>query len=168
MDGYTPVHIRGPLPADILGTLLKVIGTTYPTARLSTASDGDAFTLLIPDGERPVDPESNAGEALEVLKLDPSGISFSTPKELAAAMTAVMEEAFAEFEPDNYVETEVSVPASEGGWRRYAMIFARSHEQSPHELRQAAEAKLAETEAEIERLRGITEEPSVASIPTQG
>lgn len=131
MDGHTEVHIRGPLPADILGTLLQVVGSTYPSTKIGTGSHGDALTLLIPDGERPESPETPTGQPLEIVRLDPSGATFSTPHELAASMTAVMEEAFAEFEPDNYLETQVSVPTSEGGHRRYAMIFARTPGQSP-------------------------------------
>lgn len=154
MDDHTAVRIRGPLPADILGTILQLIGSAYPSARFSSGDDGDAFTLLIPDHERPENADGITGEPLEVIRLDPTGISFSIPQELAVTMTSVMEAAFAEFEPDNYLETQVSVPASEGGFRRYAMIFARAPEQSPHELRQAAEAKLAEANAEIGRLRG--------------
>lgn len=153
MDGYTEVHIRGPLPADILCTLLQAVGNTYPSTRISTGSPGDALTLLIPDGERPESPGTPTGLPLEIVRLDPSGVSFSTPQELAATMTAVMEEGFAEFEPENYLETQVLVPTSEGGHRRYAMIFARTPEQSPHELRLAAEGELERARVEIARLR---------------
>lgn len=154
MDGHTEIRIRGPIPADLASTLLALVGGAYPSAKAQSAAPGDALSLLIPDEDRPVHPDSPpTGHVAEVFRIDAEGLSFSTPYELASAMTQVLEDAFAEFEPENYLETKLSVPTAEGGERRYAMIFARTPGQSPHELRQAAERRAEAAEAEVQRLQ---------------
>lgn len=154
MEGHTTVCVRGPLPADIASTILKLIGEAYPSTKVQTAGPGDALNLLIPKNERPVHPDSpSAGEPMELYRLDVNGASFSTSLELGATMTRVMEESFAEFDAENYVEMKLSVPTSEGGTHHYAMIFARTEGQSPHELRQKAERRAEAAESEVERLK---------------
>lgn len=143
LSDHTDVRIRGPLPLDVASTLLQVIDRVYPGTKVTTARGDDALHLLIPVGERPVCPDLDEGLPVEVIKLNPDGMTVSTPQGLATMLTGIMEDAFAEHEADNYVEWSTRVPASEGH-RQYVMTFARSQQQTPAELRTKAERELAE------------------------
>ncbi|MEH0110527.1 hypothetical protein V6N00_12525 [Tersicoccus sp. MR15.9] len=148
-DAATHVQIRGPLPLDVAGTLLNAIGRVYPSTRVAPVDYGDALHLVIPRGDRPVDADLSEGLPVEVLRLDPSGLSLTTPREIAVMLATVMEDAFAENEPENYLEFTMEVRPTSGRGRRYAMAFARSREQTPAQLRETAERKLEEANARI-------------------
>lgn len=148
---HSDLRIRGPLPMDIAGTLLGMIASAYPGAQVQTASAGDALHVLIPNDQRPDDPELPDGMPLEVLRLDTSGLALSTPREVAAALTQVCEAVMAEHDPQNYVELTIEVPQDDG-FDKYALAFARTIDQTPHQLHLDAERRLGEAQARIAEL----------------
>lgn len=150
-DNHAEVRIRGPVPLDLAGTLLKAIGTLYPGTRIAPGRDGDALTLLIPDEDRPAAEGLDVGPPLEMIRLDPTGLTLGTPPELAATLARMAAETLGE-NPDaeNYLEWTFHVPGDDDC--RYVLTFARSTEQTPHELRLAAEKTLKAAQEENARL----------------
>lgn len=148
-DTATHVQICGPVPLDVAGTLLTAIGRVSPGTRLAPVDHGDALNLVIPASDRPVDADLSEGLPVEVLRLDPSGLSLTTPRDIAVLLATVMEEAFAENEPENYLEFTMEVSPTSASGRRYATAFAHSREQTPAQLRAAAERKLEEANARV-------------------
>lgn len=147
-----PVTVALPLPLEIAGALMKLIGTAWPAARIST--NGDGMTFLIPKGVEAAEihdmetPEEETGAQL--LALDGDGVRISTPQHLAAAALEVMSQAFDD-NPDavKYLEQRV--------WDRdtqkaYVMTFQRAEGKTPHELRRAAEQELEEARRQIATL----------------
>lgn len=129
-----------------------MIASAYPGARIQTATAGDALHILIPNDQRPEGPELPVGLPLEVLRLDTFGLALPTPREVAVALTQVFEEVMAEHDPQNYVELTIEVPRGEGGAAKYALIFARANDHTPHQLGQDADRRLEEAQARIAEL----------------
>lgn len=150
---HSDLRIRGPLPMDVAGTLLAMIASAYPGAQVQTAAAGDALHVLIPNDQRPEDPELPEGLPLEVLRLDTTGLALSTPREVAAALTQVFEQVMVEHDPENYVELTIEVPRNEKDVAKYALVFARTSDQTPHQLRQEADRRLEEARARIAELK---------------
>lgn len=137
----TRVTVSLPLPADVAGTIMKLIGTAYPSARME-AGHG-AMVFLIDDDARPVEvdeftPETREGDTL-ITKLDAGTFGFSS-ETLAAAMLEVVEGTL-ENTPGaiNYIEQKLY---SRTTGKRYAMTFQREDGKTPHELRTAADTEV--------------------------
>lgn len=150
--GHSQVRIRGPLPMDVAGSLLTAVGTLYPGTRIANSQAGDALNLLIPDTDRPAMEGLDFGEPLEVIRLDTSGLSVTTPTQVATVLAATMESALAEHPAaENYLEMKLQTPDGEGG--QYVLIFARSEGQTPHELKVAAEDEVSRLRGQVADLR---------------
>jgi len=142
----TRVTIHTPCPLDVYGTVLRVIGETYPesvvTSRYGTG------VIVIPDDARPqpvTDADAEPASPFSLLALDEGGITVGFP-ELALHMLTEPVRALLDEHPeaDNYVEFAVEDP---DGAHRYAVLICRSARQTPHELRTRAEARAREAEA---------------------
>lgn len=148
----TEVRIRGPLPLDVAGSLLNAVGTMYPGTRIASNAEGDALTLLIPDTDRPAAEGLDVGEALEVIRLDPTGLSAVTPPGIATAMAAMVDDLFAESPgAENYLEFTFAAP--DHPHSTYVLICVKPGGETPHQLRLAADSELAAAEEEITRLK---------------
>lgn len=154
-DQMTKIKIHLPLPMDVAGTLMRIIGTSYPEALME--GNSGTMTFLIPERSRPrkvpktkAKPDQREDLDSELLEIGPDGISISTPEVLAAAALQIMKASFQQF-PDakNYLEQRCYDRETHKG---YAMTFQRVEGNTPHEMRQKAEAKLARVDAAIKLL----------------
>lgn len=148
----TKLHIRGPLPFDVAGSLLNAVGTMYPGTLIATSAEGDALTLLIPDTDRPAADGLDVGEPLEVIRFDPDGLSTVTPPGLATAMATMMNDLFTETPAaENYLEFTFTDP--EDPHDAYVLICVKPGGETPHQLRLTAESKAKAASEEIARLQ---------------
>lgn len=166
----TNIVVGLPLPMDVAGTVMKLIGTAYPNASISNGDGGMNFS--IPYGDRPREipedfvPETQLENPADVLSFGPDEngdltLGVSTPADLASVCLEVMRTSFEE-NPDalNYLETKCYDRESHDF---YIMTFQRGKGKTPHEMRQLAEKKLAEANAELDVLRQ-TEAPAVDGL----
>lgn len=160
MSADVKIRIDLPLPMDVAGTMMRLVGTAYPDALME--GRGGSMTFIIPDGARPrkvskakAKPDQVMEVETDLLEIGPEGISISTPEHLAAACLHVMESAFEQF-PDakNYLEQRCYNRETHKG---YVMTFQRMDGKSAHELREEAERKLAAAEARIAELEASGE-----------
>lgn len=148
----TRVTVNLPLPADMAGTIMKLIGTAYPTARLETGFHTMVF--LIDQDARPVEvaefsPDHVEGD-VQITGLDKSTFSFSS-ESLAAAMLEVVEGTL-DGTPGavNYIEQKLYSRAT---GKQYVMTFQREDGKTPHELRQTADDDAAHLRNVIAKTR---------------
>lgn len=165
----TTITVGLPLPMDVAGTVMKLIGTAYPNASISNGAGGMNFS--IPYGDRPKElpedfsPETQLENSAEVLSFGPDEngaltLGISTPSDLAEICFEVMRTSF-EGNPDalNYLETKCY---DRNNHDFYIMTFQRGKGKTPHEMRQLAETKLEEANAKIDELRNVN--PTEAGI----
>lgn len=166
-ENKTRIQVNLPLPMDVAGTVMRVIGMAYPEALIEAG--GRSMTFLIPEGARPrkgskakAKPEERGDVETELLELGPQGISISTPEALAAASLEIMRSLFEQF-PDakNYLEQRCYDRATNRG---YVMTFHRVEGNTPHEMRQKAEDKLKRIEAAIKLLYPDDMTPSAKNV----
>lgn len=163
------IDIKLPLPMPIAGTLMKLIGTAWPEARIGDDSYGSGMTFIIPQGAKPKRVTKAAAKAIvddhptdvvlpDVVEFGPNGMNTSVSRMVADQLVVAARETFTE-NPDALNYTETLVTDRENG-ARYVMIFARSPQQTPHKLRMGAERALkdaqkrnAALEAELAKYR---------------
>lgn len=168
----TTFSLTGQIPLDVAGTLLSLLGAAWPSTRV--ASDGRGMTFTIDDTDRVADPsvlERAAGlrrEASEfdvdtyIERLDAEGIAMTLPEIFTVQMATLAQAIFTDEDPAvNYLETIMT--SRDHSDQRWAVIVARSAGRTPNELRQAAEARADEAEAEVRRLTGLLERAGVQS-----
>lgn len=166
----TDIRIDLPLPLDISGTLIQVIGLTYPGAVIKNSGhkwDHERqLVLSIPDADRHKSPkkaekyakvkahlEANADGLLT--ELGANGASLGIPEHLGRIMLALGQSWVAMY-PDaaNYVEVTVRDRETNKDWVFYV---ARSEKQTPHALRRAAESERDELRAELDATKAKLE-----------
>lgn len=149
----TDVEIRLPLPLDLAGTLLNLIGAAYPKAQVRMS--GSHMTVAIdpadriPDGDletylesfTPSMLEPGVGETL----LQRDGVS--APEWLAHVLGEIAQAALDN--APNYIEAPLRLTATSG---EMVMTVARSEGQTPHALRMAAEARVSQLEDKLKDL----------------
>lgn len=154
-EKMTRIEIALPLPMDVAGTVMRVVGMAYPDALMEGGSR--TMTFLIPEGARPrkgskakAKPEQREDLDSELLDIGPDGISISTPEALAATALQIMKDSFEQF-PDakNYLEQRCYDRETH---KAYVMTFQRAEGNTPHELRQRAEEKVQQIEAAVKLL----------------
>lgn len=164
----TPVELRIKLPLemDVASTLLKVIGLTYPRTQIGRDDHKWDYerelVLLIDQRDRHKSPKAkrkyekirdyaDGWSPGALTELGPDGVAASPHELLALSWVDMARKSFAMF-PDaaNYIENTVY---DEETGQRYVFYVAKSKEQTPHELRQKAEARVAELEAELAELK---------------
>lgn len=160
------ITLGGSIPLDVAGTLMKLVGSAYPSTTVS--SDHRGMTFHIDHADRVEDPGvfDRAAE-LKVAadewtldtylrRLGDGALEVSLPQILTATLAGLAEGMFAEHGEDvNYLETTCASPSHPG--QRWAVIAARTAGRTPNELRRAAEARADRAEAESTRLRGLLE-----------
>lgn len=155
------VIVSSPAPMNVAGTVLALLGAAYPQAQFCSPRPGEALRVEVPRDADPAPVKDPASHVVQVLRIDPDGLSFETPQQLASMLCEVVEQAFTDVpEAENYLEMPLTWESSR---RRYVMTFARSADQTPHALRRAAEARAdaaearaADAEDELARLRSQT------------
>lgn len=154
VEDLTDIRIDGPLPASVVGTLIKLIGAAWPDAMMADPGRGGGLLFKVRGKAKKVKKKNLKQLKMKPIEDDtlvntagPDGISVAPPEVLAAAMLDGARAAFSEYpDAENYLESVV-IDREEN--KRYVMIFARSKEQTPHELRMAAEQKLTTARADV-------------------
>ena len=166
----TDITLRGAIPLDVAGTLMRLVGSAYPSTTVS--SDHRGMTFHIDPSDR-VEDESVLERAAELRvaadewtldtylrQLGDGAVEVSLPAILTATLAGLAEGMFAEHDQDvNYLETTCSSTTHPG--QRWAVIVARSAGQTPHELRRAAETATDRANREITRLRTKLEDAGI-------
>ena len=158
-DDLDLIRIRLPLKLDISAALIKAIGVVWPEAVMLTDGLGGDLVAGIPKGakarvaKRPL--AAAAREAREstpgtVTGIDPNGMTVSTDP--SDATRALAEWAYTVLTATdgaaNYVEQEVWCQP-DGESRRLVVIAAWSNTQTPAALREKAERRVRELEAQL-------------------
>lgn len=147
------LRIELPLPIDITGTLINIIGLTWPGAMIKNGASGSGWrsdnrlVLEIPDEQRHKSPKKaekyakrksqlDADTEATINKLGPNAVSMGLPEHLASIFLA-MAKTWLEAYPDakNYMETKIYDRETYKSW---VFTVARSEKQTPHQLRQDA------------------------------
>lgn len=162
----TTFSLTGQIPLDVAGTLLALLGAAWPSTRV--ASDGRGMTFTIDDTDRVADPSVLERAAdlrrqadefdvdLYLGRLDAGGIAMTLPELFGVQMAALAQGMFSDQDPAvNYLETIMTTKDRPD--QRWAVSVSRSTSRTPGELRQAAEARADEAEAEVRRLTALLE-----------
>lgn len=151
----TDVRIALPLPFDVAGTLMQLVGRAWDDVQIVQDEDSwrhpNHMVLRIPETARPraltdeqCAPIARDEHDVDVTEISPNGVALGggTVKDVADWCWAIMHNAL-ESNPDaaNYLEHEiqVTVHGPERTDPDYVLIFARSSAQTPHRLRTRAE-----------------------------
>lgn len=162
----TEIRIALPLPIDITGTLINIVGKTWPGAVVK--DDGTDWknhrqlVLEIPDSDRhrtakkakkyaQVKQHLTAEADALITELGPNGAGFGIPEYLADILVGMARIWFTQ-EPDakNYIESTIRDPETR---QRYVFYVAKSEGQTPHKLRAKAEAELETVTAERDQYK---------------
>lgn len=162
-----------PLPMDVAGTLMRLIGTAYPNARISNSTDGMDFEIPLSDRPRDIpedfDVDSIDPDDSHLLSFGPEGLQISSPQDLTSLLLDVMKTSFAENPgAENYLETRCF---DRENHEFYVMTFRRLHGKTPHEMRQKAEAERDALQAELnatkENLKSLLRSRKPVRVTTQ-
>ncbi len=155
----TDIKIATPLKSSVLLTLGNLIDAAWPGSQLVTNEDRFTQQVIfrIDHAVQAEVDESAAADMLvepdeldvDIVSLGPEGIQTLTPEIIGANFLPVIKEAFAKNpEAQNYLEFTL---IDKEDHHRYLLTFCRSAQQTPHELRMAAERELDEARGKIHR-----------------
>lgn len=165
-DNNVDIRIELPLPIDITGTLINVIGLTWPNAVIKDGK-GDwrcdnRLVLSVP----PEDRHKNAKKAkkyaevkahlkaetdAQIAELGPDSIDMGLPEYLANLYIAMARTWMDTYpEATNYLESKLYDKERNHHW---VFTVAKGSDRTPHSLRKKAEERTAELEATVEVLR---------------
>jgi hypothetical protein len=151
------IKVATPLPSNVVLTLGALIDAAWPGSELAVNEDRFTHQVIFRidnAARRPLDDADAAAlhvdpVGIEVSSLGPEGAAVITPVEIAANLLPTIQAAFEKFpDAENYLEMPVH-DRSDG--HRYLLTFARSKDQTPHELRVRAERELADARGRIHR-----------------
>ncbi|ALF00418.1 hypothetical protein SEA_ARCHIE_124 [Mycobacterium phage Archie] len=167
-DENVDIRIELPLPIDITGTLINVIGLTWPNAVIKDDGNDKGWrsenrlVLSIPPEDRhksakkaekyaKVKAHLTAETEAFVNELDPNAFSLGLPQWLADQFVAIAKVWHAQYPADiNYLESRLREKDTNQEWVFYV---AKAKDRTPHALREKAEARVAELEAELSALK---------------
>lgn len=153
------IKIATPLPSSVLLTLANLVDAAWPGSSWVTNDDQHTNQVVFRVNNA-VRQAISADDAADLRKeaaeddviftgVGPEGVSVLTPLEVSANLLPLIKTTFAGYEDaTNYLEMPVRDP-SDG--RVYLLTFCRSAQQTPHELRMAAEQQLADARQRIHR-----------------
>jgi hypothetical protein len=158
------VKIELPLPMDIAGTLIDIIGKTWPHTMITDDEhrypSERRLALQIDERDRHKSAKAKAkyqkikqyadGWVNDLCELGPNGVSVS-PHEILMKLWADLARKTFDMFPDapNYIESTVFDPETRA---RYVIYAAKSDRQTPHELRKKAEAEVERLKAQVAEL----------------
>lgn len=168
--GWAEIRVETPLPMEVAGTLMQLIGTAWPDAMVRTDA-GRALTMVVDHTRRPKKVTKKATKAIvagqaaeqdeavaagvgdsDFLGFNDGWVTLAPPEELSLHLGAVCARMLESAEGAvNYLEWEVREPARDDGTpgARYVLSAARSKGQTPHALRTRAETELADLRARL-------------------
>ncbi|WP_124712944.1 hypothetical protein [Mycolicibacterium nivoides] len=161
-DDNVDIRIELPLPIDITGTLINVIGLTWPHAVIKDDGNDKGWrsdnrlVLSIPPEDRhksakkaekyaKVKAHLKAETDAMISELDPNAFSLGLPAWLADQFVAIAKVWHAQYpEGTNYLESTLREKDTNQEWVFYV---AKAKDRTPHALRQVAENKLEKLKA---------------------
>lgn len=161
----TELRVKLPLPMDIAGTLMKIVGLTWPNTVIKDGSGEHGWrsehqlVFDIPDEDRHKSPKKQAKyEATkqhlsphdgELTKLGPNNIGVSPVEHLATHWVNMAKQAFEVMDAPNYLEATVRDKTADG-FQEYVFYVAKSKDQTPHALRLKAEKERDDLQAQLD------------------
>lgn len=169
MSDHYKFSITAPLPLGLAASLMKLIGAAWPNARIGNDRT-HAFAVQIPKSDvdgQPVDTEAVqavAAEAREAAQEGANDIGLTSfgsnefratmPEELSEHIASIALSLFESYADANYLSISASLPATSGAERRqFEVTVQRAEKPTPHQLREKAEARVKELEAELAGLK---------------
>ena len=156
---WTPISVAGPLPRQVVMTLVQLIGSAWPDAVIDErARPRRALTMLVYLNAAPHPVSVEAATRIR-LRSDGSVDEGSLPRDLLAHLGSLASRVVGAL-PDeaDYLEWEVHAPgAGVDGEEDESFIVsvARSASQTSHACRVRAEQELAELKEQLRALRGV-------------
>lgn len=153
----TVVKVALPLPLDVASSLMRAVGTVYPSTQISQTSGGFLeFHVSDEDRRDPQEPSAETVYApsdadLEAVLTDlrDGSLGVSVPEWFTKMVLGGVLEVFAEHpEALNYLEMPLHAPDG----ATYVVIACRSREQTPHALRRLAEERADRYAAKLREL----------------
>jgi hypothetical protein len=171
------VAIALPLPMDVVGSVLKAMGTMWPAATTSTSARPGHMVVRIPNRARKpkgsqkalraalqtTDDPGNEPELMPGSAADPDVLTVSVPEPAAKVLASLALEMLADPLAVNYVEQTLTYQD-----KRLVVIACWSPNQTPHALRLAAEARATAAEAEAAALRAELSKATAAPASAGG
>lgn len=162
-DEPIAVRIDLPIPTDVAGTIIKIIGLTYP--RTLIADDGHTWKherqLVLKIDPRDRHKSAKAMQKYRKIRdnangwvgwlteLGPNGVSIGPHEMLTKGWVYLAKETFKLMDAPNYLETEVYDTEDK---THYVFYVAKAHDKTPHKLRQEADARAEKAEARVHEL----------------
>lgn len=185
--GWTPIVVVGSMPMDVAGTLMTLIGSAWPSARIDTTgrhlpySTASGLVMLIDPKERPRHVTKKGARAIQQQHARAEGeesaqfgrikdgtLSLQAPEELMLHLGDVAHIICDNLAGENYIEWEVRAQPVDAPEQTYVLSIARSKGQTPHALRTRAEIELNAVRVRVRALadamaRGLVEDEACAS-----
>jgi hypothetical protein len=157
--GWARIDVALPLPMEVAGTLMTLIGTAWPDARVDTnGRHGYGLSMLVDPRVKPKrvtkkaaaeikaanDPEGAEGATFDGFSSDGEGVTahVGTPEEIALFIGGMVHDMLSQVEgATNYFEWQVHTESGD----RYVLAAGRSKGQTPGAL-------LAEAKAHVKAL----------------
>lgn len=158
----TKIEVKLPLALDVVRTLTEAIEAAYPGASILADSPvSSTITFVIPEADRRREGGEIAVEATPAAPKDAEGFltsmrdgsfEIAPPEWFSRVMVSMAGDILDADDVENYVELQLAGKVN-GERRSYVVIVARSHGQTPHELRKDAEARAERYKARLTRVR---------------
>lgn len=157
---WTSIRIAAPLPLNVAGALMQMIGTAWPEAVIQQSERNVLHMLVPPARAADVDQEflERLGKTTEDVTAEAEFLGFrdgwlalAPPEELQIHLGGVAHSIFTSHQPDaiNHVEWEVKT-GNEPDDAHYVLSISTRKERTPLAMRKQAEA-------EVERLKSLLE-----------
>ncbi|BDZ52557.1 hypothetical protein GCM10025867_47980 (plasmid) [Frondihabitans sucicola] len=151
-----------PMPLTAMPSISEVIARVYGSGEASLSFDGDAVRIYAPRegfGPRPKGRIKAArpldDDALGTFDLDDDRlvVTIEDSTAVVSAIASHLAGFFEHFAGINYVESRFTTTGQSEEDMEYAVVVQKVSGRTAHDLRQEAEARVAELEQENERLR---------------
>lgn len=163
---WTSIRIAAPLPLNVAGSLMQMIGTAWPEAVIQQSERrNDGLHMLVPT-KPPEDVDREFLEQLgkttedvtaeaDFLGFHDGWVAFAPPEELCVELGRVAHAIFTAHQPEaiNHVEWGVKT-GNESDDATYILSISTARDRTPLAMRKAAEA-------EVERLTSLLEKHGI-------
>lgn len=168
LPGSAVALFRLPLPVTALPYINDTIERVYGTGDTMIRPDGDSFQIIAPKdgfgpikkgGRRPTRPtDEDMKLKYQQLRNGELKLTVEDATDSAKVVMAMMRQWFDMVGGVNYVEAGVTWPDEEG---EFVFILQRRAGETPHALREKAEARVAELEAKLAEFKSAETKSTV-------
>lgn len=143
---FTAVRIGLPLPLDVSGSLIQVLGAAWPGAQIGSGTPNEMVVMLprslpaaVDDPEELVMTSEPEIEGASITEMGPGQFSMGIPADLLLFFVGIAGSWFQAYpEATNYLEQRLIDPETRRG---FVVTVQRDEGKSPHDLRELAEAE---------------------------